>query len=141
MFTVKIKQSDFKDPAQWQAIAQALELPPGRTEAIVTRIPGLLPVEAGWKVESHAKPPEEWMVAEGVDGQRQWIVHTAEPRFIAEIVDDDNDSLNPPFEYQTNSGQWLCNFTWYDPPPEDLTILCREAEEAIEMYDENLGLD
>lgn len=140
MFTVQIQADDFKDPVKWAAVAQALELPSGRTEAIVSRIPGLLPVEPGMKIESHGKPPEEWMIGEAVDGKRHWIIHTGESRFIAEVVDD-GESLNPPFEYQMRSGQWLCNFTWYDAPPEDLTILCREAEEAIEMYDEILGND
>ena len=134
MLTVKLSQSDFKDPAKWAEVAKSIELPTGRMEAIVMRIPGLLPVEPGWEVETSIKPPDEWMVGEAIDGRRQWIVHTREPRFIAEIIDDD-DELNPPFEYQMSSSQWLCNFLWLDEPPEDLTILCAEAEGVIETYD------
>lgn len=141
MLTMKLSRDDFRDETKWAELALALELPEGRTEAIVTRIPGLLPVEPGMKIETHGKEPDEWMIAESIDGERQWIVHTTGPRFIAEIVDDDEDVFNPPFEYQMRSSQWLCNFTWYDAPPEDLTILCREAEEAIEIYDAKLDLD
>jgi len=142
MFTVKLDRSDFKDPSRWTEIANALELPEGRTWAIVARIPGLLPVVTRIKIECHGKEPDEWMLGEAIDGKRQWIIHTRGTQFIAEIVDDEDDALNPPFEYRMSSGQWLCNFTWYDDaPPQDLMILCREAEEAIEIYDEILGID
>ena len=141
MFIVKISRGDFRDPHKWDDIQKSLELPPGSFEAIVTRIPGLLPVRPIMKVDTEIKLPDEWMIGESIDGERQWVVHTTEPRFFAEIVDDSDDMFNPPFEYQMRSSQWLCNFLWFDYPPEDLTILCREAEEAIEMYDTELGLD
>ena len=141
MLTVKISQNDFKDPHQWDMIAESLELPPGRREAIVTRIPGLLPVQAAMKIDIQIKESDEWMIGESIDGERQWVIHAQTPKFIAEIVDDSEDEFNPPFEYQTRSGQWLCNFLWLDYPPEDLTVLCREAAEAIEMYDDAVGLD
>jgi len=139
MFTIKISKMDVT-PEKWLEIEKSLELPPGRDEVIVMRIPGLLPVEAGFAVNTQIKEPDEWMIGESIDGERQWIVHCRRPRFIAEIVDDD-DKLNPPFEYQMRSGQWLCNFYWFDAPPEDLTILCMETQEAIEMYDANLRLE
>lgn len=141
MLTVKLSRDDFKSSAKWSQIAESLELPEGRDEAIVTRIPGLMPVEPGMKINSQIKQPDEWMVGESIDGKRQWIVHTRGHRFIAEIIDDEEDILNPPFEYQMRSGQWLCNFVWFDYPPADLTIVCMEAQEAIEMYDSNLGID
>jgi len=140
MFTVKISKSDFKNPGRWAELARLLDLPDGRMEAIVMRMPGLLPVEPATKIETHGKEPEEWLIAESLDGEREWVIHNREPRFMAEIVDDEEDTFNPPFEYQLKNGQWLCNFNWLEPPPEDLTILCNEAETAIEIYDENLGV-
>ena len=141
MMTVKLSCKDFKDFDKWHEIVKSLELPEGRDEVIVTRIPGLLPVKPGMKIDTQIKEPDEWMIGESTDGQRQWIVHTKEPRFIAEIVDDDEDMFNPPFEYQMRNNQWLCNFVWYDYPPDDLTIICMEAQESIEIYDSNLGID
>ncbi len=141
MFCVKISKSDFKSPAKWAEIAKSLELPAGRNEAIVMRIPGLLPVEEGMKIEQSIKQPEEWIIGESIDGHRQWIIHARKPRFIAEIFDDEDTPRLSPFEYQLDSGQWLSNFLWQDQPPEDLTLLCIEAGEAIEKYDEILGAD
>jgi len=136
MFCVKIKKSDFKSAARWAEITAALELPEGRDEVIVMRIPGLLPVKEGWKIEQQIKLPEEWMIGESVKGKRQWIVHTFEPRFIAEIFDDDSEDMGiGGLQYQMRNCQWLCNFLWLDPPPEDLTSLLQEAEDAIEIYD------
>jgi hypothetical protein len=141
MLTVKLSRNDFCDLEKWQQIAEALELPPVNKEVIVMRIPGLLPVELGMKIDIKIKQPDEWMIGESIDGKRQWIVHTQKPRFLAEIIDDDKDVFNPPFEYQMRNGQWLCNFTWYDYPAEDITILCLEAEDAIETYDRILDVD
>jgi len=140
MFTVKIQKSDFKQQTKWQAIAEALELPAGRSETIVMRIPGLIPVQEGFKIESEIPQPSEWLWADDVGGEHSYVIHTHTPRFIAEIVEDE-EALNPPFEYQTKRGEMLCNFIWLDPPPEDLTILLNEAEIFIEEYDKASGVD
>ena len=144
MLTVKLNQSDFADPARWQQVARDLELPEGRNHVIVTRIPGLVPVEPGWKIEQEIPQPEEWLWGDSCrkeDGTvRSYIVHTHEPRFIAALKDD-SDSLDPPFEYILSDGSKLCNFVWLDPPPEDLTALLNEAEQFINDYDNQLESD
>jgi len=140
MFTVKLTKSDFADPVKWEEIAEALQLPDGRDEVIVMRIPGLLPVEPGWEIKQKVKQPSEWLWADDVEGKHSYIIHTRRPRFIAEIVDD-NKTFNPPFEYETQSGETLCNFIWLDPPPEDLTLLLNEAENFLAEYDAATGID
>ena len=139
MFTVKLQKTDFKNSAKWQQIAKDLDLPESRNHVIVTRIPGLLPVEAGWETETNIVQPSEWLWADDAGGVHSYIVHTHSPRFIAEIVED--DELHPPFEYQLITGETLCNFTWLDPPPEDLTALLNEAENFLAEYDDKSGVD
>jgi len=134
MFTTKIKKADFKKPEKWREIAEALQLPEGRDEALVMRIPGLLPVKAGWKIDTKIPQPSEWLWADDVGGLHSYIMHTRQPRFIAELVEDD-EALNPPFEYETRRGETLCNFVWLDEPPEDLTQLLGEVEEFLADYD------
>jgi len=69
---------------------------------------------------------EEWLIAESVSGKRQFLVHTLVPRFIGEIIDNDeggNDIVNPHF---------------IDAPPVDaayLARLMREGGEALAEYD------
>ena len=140
MFVVMLKKSEFK-PKRWREISAALELPEDRKEVAVTRIPGLLPVEEGWKVSFNTCPPDEWMAGENIDGSRQYLIHSKSPRFIAEILDDVDDLRIGGFQYQMNTGQWLSDFFWLDPPPEDLTALLNEAESFIIEYDQELGID
>ena len=66
MFVVMLKKSEFK-PKRWQEISAALELPEDRKEVAVMRIPGLLPVEEGWKVSFNTCPPDEWLTGENID--------------------------------------------------------------------------
>ena len=140
MFTVKIQKSDFKNPAKWQEVVESLELPPERSEAIVMRIPGLLPVGEGAEITTNIPQPSEWLWADDVGAKHSYIIHTHQPRFIAEMSDE--DELHPPFEFCLKTGEMLCNFTWLDPPPEDLTQVLNEAETFILEYDKkNLGAD
>ena len=133
MFTVKLSKSDFVSSEKWDEITESLELPEGREHVIVTRIPGLLPVEEGWKVDTSVPQPVEWLWADDAGGKRSFLVHTYHPRFIAEIIDNDEE-LHPPFEYITSCGEMLCNFNWIDAPPEDLTQLLNEAEIFLDEY-------
>lgn len=132
MFTVKISKNDVS-PEKWRQIVEALELPEGMDEVIVTRIPGLVPVEEGWKIEQNKIEFPEWLIADDLDRKRWFVLHTKEPRFIAEIAD--GESFNPPFEYELDSGEYLCNFLWFDLPPEDMTLICEQVNQIIEQYD------
>ena len=35
---------------------------------------------------------DEWLVAENVNGKRQYLIHARSPRFIAEILEEDDTS-------------------------------------------------
>jgi hypothetical protein len=72
---------------------------------------------------------EEWLIGENVDGSRQYIVHTLPPRFIGEIIDNEE------------GGNDMTDFQFFDDPPADpvyLARLMREAGDAINEYDRNL---
>ena len=133
MLTVKLSREDFRDPGKWNQIVTSLELPKNRQEVIVTRIPGLIPVKEGWQVQQHQIKLPEWLIAEDLDRQRWFVLHCADPRFLAEIAD--TERFNPPFEYELESGEYLCNFMWFDEPPEDLTWICEQVNQLIEQYD------
>jgi len=68
------------------------------------------------------------LFAESEDGARQYIMRTAEPRFIAELLDDPGDLA------VTITGEvW-----WLDEPPADAAAvarLMRLAGEAVARYD------
>lgn len=75
---------------------------------------------------------DEWLIAENIDGSRQYIIHTLPPRFIGEILDNDS------------GGNDVDNFQFIDDPPADaeyLAQLMREAGDAINDYDRNLGVE
>lgn len=73
---------------------------------------------------------DKWLIAESVDGVKQYIIHTEYPRFIAEILDG-------------KDGQVIGNPEWIDrvsPETDVMTIarLMRQAGEALETYDDIL---
>ena len=72
---------------------------------------------------------DKWLVAENIDGSRQYIIHTQTPRFIGEILDNEE------------GGNEVTEFIWLDEPPADASFLAqlmREAGDAINQYDSNL---
>ena len=79
----------------------------------------------------------EWLIAEDVNCQRQFIVHTEAPRFIGEIFDDDEGIGNI-------IGFPKGEMVWIDDPPLDaayLARLMREADDALNDYDERNELE
>ena len=136
MLTVKLTAKDFKSPAKWAEIKVSLELPPGGDEAIITRIPGLLPVEPGAKIDQNIERPPVWLLADDVFGDKWYLIHTIEPRFICRVADEEEEHCLSPFDYETSDGQDLCHFIWFDNPPEDLTAILNEAEQFMADYDE-----
>ena len=76
-----------------------------------------------------------WLFGENMNGKRQFIFHTHEPRFIGEIFDNDS------------GGNDIENVQFIDDQPEifdgiekELAKLMREAGEALAKYDEKLGI-
>ena len=88
-------------------------------------------------------PRDEWIIGEGQDG-REYVVHSAPPRFIARVVMTDEkdgtplDSEEPAdlvggIVYAADPGTVLCEIDWIDEPqPSEITALMEAAAEAIE---------
>jgi hypothetical protein len=75
-----------------------------------------------------------WLVGENVNGKRQFIIHTQEPRFVGEIFDNDA------------GGSDITDIQFIDQPVIDeqtagkMAKLMREAGDALIKYDKNLGI-
>jgi len=89
----------------------------------------------------HPSAPDEWLVAENIDGGRTFVVHTRPPRFIAEVCDE---CQLAPLMAALSNGQELAWFVWQDPPPaseEALLDLLGRADAALTAYDGILDAD
>jgi len=74
----------------------------------------------------------KWIIGENVDCNRDFIMHTEYPRFIAEIFDSDDGTYNI-------IGAPKGEVIFIDEPEPDVTAiakLMREAGDALAMYDE-----
>jgi hypothetical protein len=74
---------------------------------------------------------DRWLIAENIDGSRQYIIHTHKPRFIAEILDNEE------------GGNDIGEFEFIDEPAFDAAALAklgREAGDALVQYELNLDL-
>jgi len=75
---------------------------------------------------------DRWLIAENIESSRQYIIHTQQPRFIGEILDNED------------GGNDVTELIWIDEPPPNagfLARLMREAGDAINDYDSNLEAD
>jgi hypothetical protein len=70
---------------------------------------------------------EGWLVAQSIDGERDFVVHLEPPRFVVEIPDDDSDI--------TLDGNIL---PIDEIPAEDAEWLLREAGEAFAEWERHL---
>ena len=70
---------------------------------------------------------DEWLVAEGTESGRWYVVHTIEPRFVIEICDEDDGY---------SSGETLMIDECFDVLV--LARLAREAGEIFARYDKEL---
>lgn len=95
------------------------------------------------------EPRDEWLVAESLDGRRTYLIHARPPRFLAEILDeDDYAGILDGLSYSLRNGQSLARFAWLDPvdwrthPVESrLLELLKAADAALAEYDRRLGLE
>ena len=71
---------------------------------------------------------DEWLVAEGTDSGRWYIIHAVEPRFIMEMLDEDDGGYS--------SGEAFIIDECLDASL--MAKLAREAGEAFEKYDREL---
>jgi len=75
---------------------------------------------------------DEWLIAESIDGDRQYLVHNLPPRFVGLIVDNDE------------GGSDVTDIEFIDKPIADaqkLARLMREGGDALVKYDRRLHLD
>jgi hypothetical protein len=91
-----------------------------------------------------------WIIGADPDGEREYIVHTAYPRFIARIYLDEDELMVCDDDRGGNAGQSLdivnqdgdaatiCVLRWDDPPPADERIdaLLRDAAAAMAIADD-----
>lgn len=88
-------------------------------------------------------PRDEWIIGDalGGDGQRrEYIVHTAAPRFVARIVACDDDGVPDEAEEPahtldgyTSAGYVICEIDWIDKPrPGEITQLMEAACDEID---------
>jgi hypothetical protein len=75
-------------------------------------------------------PLPRWLIAESLDGEREYIIHTTSPRFILEMTDAADGSVEG-----TPAAQWD------EITPKEAATLMREAGEAWRRYCDNLNSD
>lgn len=92
-------------------------------------------------------PRDEWLIGDalGDDGQmRAYVMHMQTPRFVARLVEVDDDGLPVEGEepadiltgivYQIDEGSVLCEIEWIDQPKAgEVTQLMEAAGDAIEL--------
>ena len=111
-----------------------------RTEAAICRMLGV--GDEG----QEAGPRDEWIVGEGPPpGRREYLIHTAAPRFIARVVAMDALTEQPepdeePADTMTGvtyaaGDSLICEITWIDPPPSDPTALLTLIDRAADQLD------
>lgn len=106
------------------------------------------PIPAGvWRdlerlqVERRGWPRDEWIIGSDAEGQREYIIHTRAPRFIARIASDDEEIGTADritgITYACAGGETLCEVVWQDPMPTsepEVRDLFQRAETAIDIY-------
>lgn len=83
----------------------------------------------------------KWLRCDDCGGRRRFILHAAQPRFIAEIVDDDDLSIDDlKLSYSVGDNQSLTRFEFWDAPPAEFArldaLLTRAMEVCIEWLAE-----
>lgn len=85
----------------------------------------------------------EWLVCEDVDGDRTFVFHTADPRFLCEIFDE-GDAGSRKVVHRMADGRSVGGFVWLDGAERsgaDTQDLAKQAALALETYEDNLEAD
>lgn len=98
-------------------------------------------------------PRDEWMIGDGItsDGRRrEYIVHLQEPRFVARVVEIDDEGHPLPehepadvhsgITYQANEATVFCEIEWWDQPQAgQITMLMEAATDALDALVDDDG--
>lgn len=77
-------------------------------------------------------PRDEWIVGDGAGGKREYIIHTVRPRFVARVVNVDEEGLPVAGEMPADTltgvcysaaDSLICEIVWIDPPPTERALL------------------
>lgn len=79
-----------------------------------TPVPQAVLDALGIRLQQHPVP--KWLIGE-TEEEREYIIHLESPRFIAEILED--EELVSGVAYITLGGDQLCHLTWLDLPPKE----------------------
>lgn len=85
----------------------------------------------------------EWLVCEDVDGDRTFVFHATEPRFLCEVYDE-GEAGSHKVAYRMQDGRTVGGFIWYDGTDgagADTAALGKQAALALETYEDNLEAD
>lgn len=91
-------------------------------------------------------PRDEWIVGEGPPpARREYVIHTAAPRFVARVVaideltdrpEPDEEPMAPGgVEYQAGPDSLICEIDWIDPAPAEPNALARLMDRAADQLD------
>lgn len=81
-------------------------------------------------------PPrrDSWIVGQGIATERPYVIHTENPRFIAQVFEEgDPDGILAPLRYSLRDGRSLARFAFYDDLPDERTLrsILRWADEVL----------
>ena len=90
---------------------------------------------------------DEWIIGDGIDGARRYVLHSRHPRFIACVIEIDPDTRTAhephtdvhaeSLVYRADLDLALGDLQWIDPAPagRDLTRLMEAACDAVERWE------
>ncbi len=127
--------------ARWQsAIARDLNVNDRRISKWLSGDPvpsGIWAELAALEAGRRAWPRDEWIIGTDAEGERDYIIHTRAPRFMARFVSEDAAYDIEGLTYETAGGEVICEIAWIDPAPLDdpsRLDLMQRAETAIDIY-------
>lgn len=110
--------------------------PPDHAVVLIYEVLGLFPPNKDY-------PRDEWIVGDGVESDREYIIHLVPPRFSARVVLVESDGTPSPEEGEANTfsgvsfsgpDYTLCEIIWFDPAPKsdaDLQHLLLETAKTL----------
>ena len=136
--TARLGLKEDRDVRRWASGARPV---PAHIQDAIMRLTGAR------ELVDTALRRDEWIVGDGADRDggrpRQYIVHAWPPRFIARVVEVDEDDEVVPDEADADTltgvvyaseGYLVCEVQWIEPPPEG-AALARLFDRACDFID------